>query len=66
MILLLPNQSEQEARAELAAIREAGKHITSSHERRRRFLACLGFGLEPKAGKGGRRKAASKSAKGDA
>lgn len=62
MILALPTQTEQESRAELAAIREAGKRIVASPERRREFLEVLGFG-KPGKGKSSPKIAAPKPAK---
>jgi hypothetical protein len=44
MILVLPTQTEKEARSELNAIREAGEYIVASADRRREFLEQLGFG----------------------
>ena len=48
MVLVLPLQSDEKSRAELAAIRAAGKRIAASPELRREFLTALGFGKKPK------------------
>jgi hypothetical protein len=63
MMLLLPTQSEKEAIAEVAAIREAGKHIVASPERMREFLASLGFGVKRKGANVAPQKSGSKSIK---
>lgn len=60
MLLLLPTQSEKEAVAELAAIREAGECIVASPERRREFLSSLGFGVKRKGTNGAPKKSGSK------
>ena len=61
MMILLPTQSEKEATAELSAIRAAGRHILTSPERTREFLARLGFGVKQKEANTGSRKATPKS-----
>ncbi len=63
MMLLLPAQSEKEAKAELAAIREAGSRIVASPERRREFLAALGFAVKRNSETPAPQKAGSKSIK---